>query len=90
MICIICINCLSIHRSLGVKFQKYELKSLLKQNKINRILELKLIDGNEKTKFISSREDKEKFFVNKYIEKKYFNNDEKYIIKDIFKPIENN
>ena len=105
---LLCMDCSGIHRSLGVQISKIksleldnididyiELLFILKQSEINQILEEKIKEFDEtKPNFNSSREEKEKFILNKYKNKKYMNlqqsNNEKYIIKDIFENIKDN
>ena len=80
---IICIDCSSIHRSLGANISKVkafqldnlgndliELLMLIKQEEINKFLENNLIN-DEKPKEESIYNDKEKFIINKYKNKKY-------------------
>ena len=102
---IICMECSSIHRGLGVQISKIrsleldniineyiELLQLIKQNEINSILEEKLLE-NEKPKYNSSREEKECFIINKYSKKKYINNENQNKVEtiiNIFKSIEKN
>ena len=105
---LLCMDCSGIHRSLGVQISKIrsleldnididyiELLFILKQSEINQILEEKIKEFDEtKPNFNSSREEKEKFILNKYKNKKYMNlqqnNNEKDIIKDIFENIKDN
>ena len=83
----ICINCSSYHRSLGVQISKIkslkldnildeylEILSVIKQNDINNILEEKINEyDKEKPKFNSPGEEKEEFIINKYKERKLMN-----------------
>ena len=81
----ICLECSSIHRSLGVQISKIksleldninneyiELLNLIKQENINNILE-ENISENTKPNSKSYRELKESFIINKYSKKKYIN-----------------
>ena len=104
---LLCVDCSGIHRSLGVQISKIksleldninndyvDLLFMLKQSEINNILEEKLSQNEEqKPKCTSSREEKEKFIINKYKDKKYMNYsqiNEENIIKIIFDNIKGN
>ena len=105
---LLCMDCSGIHRSLGVQISKIksleldninneyiDLLYLMKQIDINKILEEKLnLTDEPKPKFNSLIEEKEKFIINKYKDKKYMDiskeNNEEDIIKNIFDNIKNN
>ena len=91
---IICIDCSSIHRSLGANISKVkafqldnlgndliELLMLIKQEEINKFLENNLIN-DEKPKEESIYNDKEKFIINKYKNKKYMEKNNLNISKE--------
>ena len=106
---LLCVDCSGIHRSLGVQISKIRsleldninidyiyLLFLIKQTDINQILEEKLNEiGDLKPIYNDSRENKEKFIINKYKNKKYMNiqndkDDYQDIIINIFDNIKNN
>ena len=101
-ITLLCVDCSGIHRSLGVQISKIrsleldninndylDLLFMIKQTDINQILEEKLNEsGDQKPKFDDSREEKEKFIINKYKIRKYMNfnqnNNKEEVIQNIF------
>ena len=105
---LLCMDCSGMHRSLGVQISKIksleldninneyiDLLYLMKQIDINKILEEKLnLTEEPKPKFNSLIEEKEKFIINKYKDKKYMDiskdNNEENIINNIFDNIKNN
>ena len=101
---LLCMDCSGIHRSLGVQISKIksleldiisidyiEILFMIKQKEINKILEDRIDD--EKPKFNSKREDKEKFINNKYKEKIYINvrnNNTNEVVGGVFQNIKEN
>ena len=100
-------DCSGIHRSLGVQISKIksleldnidseyiDLLYLIRPNDLNKIFEEKLNQIEKKPRYNSLREEKEKFIINKYKEKKYMNIpkdiNENDVIKNIFDNIKNN
>ena len=104
---LLCMDCSGIHRSLGVQISKIksleldnidseyiDLLYLIRPNDLNKIFEEKLNQIEKKPRYNSLREEKEKFIINKYKEKKYINipneKNENDIIKNIFDNIKIN
>ena len=103
---VLCLDCSSIHRGLGANISKVkgfrldnisnesiELLKLLKQEDINKILESNLFQ-NRKPKPDSKNEVKEEFIIDKYKNKKYFEesllNNKEDIISNLAKAIVEN